>query len=85
MSNATPSFTYTVKDDSGAESAAQTANITISGTNDAPQLTAGSISATEDQLGAGCMASPAVVENDLIVRTKTHCYRLGRAASPPSQ
>ncbi|MDA0817680.1 MAG: PQQ-binding-like beta-propeller repeat protein [Planctomycetota bacterium] len=39
----------------------------------------------ENQLEAGCMASPAVVENDLIVRTKTRCYRLGRAASPPSQ
>ena len=24
-------------------------------------------------------------DDDLIVRTKTHCYRLGRAASPPSQ
>jgi outer membrane protein assembly factor BamB len=39
----------------------------------------------ENQLEAGCMASPAVVDDDLIVRTKTDCYRLGRAASPPSQ
>jgi outer membrane protein assembly factor BamB len=39
----------------------------------------------ENQLEAGCMASPAVADDDLIVRTKTHCYRLGRAASPPSQ
>lgn len=31
----------------------------------------------ENILEAGCMASPAVVDNDLIVRTKTHCYRIG--------
>ena len=52
-SDATASFTYKVADDSGAESSAQTANITISGTNDAPTLVAGSISQTEDQLESG--------------------------------
>ena len=51
--NATGSFTYKVADDSGAESSAQTANITISGTNDSPTLVAGSISQTEDQLESG--------------------------------
>ena len=51
--NATVTFTYTAQDDQGAESSAQTAAITISGTNDNPTLTAGSISATEDQLEAG--------------------------------
>jgi outer membrane protein assembly factor BamB len=30
----------------------------------------------ENTLEAGCMASPAVIDNDLIVRTKTHCYRI---------
>lgn len=34
----------------------------------------------ENQLEAGCMASPAVVDDDLIVRTKTHAYRIGRGA-----
>ncbi|MBL4607687.1 MAG: VCBS domain-containing protein, partial [Pseudomonadales bacterium] len=50
---ATVTFTYTSKDDQGLESAAQTATITITGTNDNPTLTAGSIAATEDQLEAG--------------------------------
>lgn len=31
----------------------------------------------ENTLDAGCMASPAVVGDDLIVRTKTHLYRIG--------
>jgi outer membrane protein assembly factor BamB len=31
----------------------------------------------ENQLESGCMSSPAVIENDLIVRTKTHLYRIG--------
>jgi outer membrane protein assembly factor BamB len=35
----------------------------------------------ENQLDEGCMASPAVIDDDLIVRTKTHCYRLGRGES----
>lgn len=30
----------------------------------------------ENKLDAGCMASPAVLENALIVRTKTHLYRI---------
>lgn len=32
----------------------------------------------ENALEAGCMASPAVVDDDLIIRTKTHLYRIGR-------
>ena len=32
----------------------------------------------ENQLDGGFMASPAVVDEDLILRTKTHCYRIGR-------
>jgi putative membrane-bound dehydrogenase-like protein len=35
----------------------------------------------ENKLAAGCMASPAVVGDDLVVRTKTHLYRLG---GPPA-
>lgn len=35
----------------------------------------------ENRLDDGCMASPAVIEDDLIVRTKSHCYRLGRGPS----
>ncbi len=35
----------------------------------------------ENRLEAGCMASPAVVDADLIVRTKTHCYRIGSGDS----
>jgi len=31
----------------------------------------------ENALDAGCMASPAVVDDDLIVRTKSHLYRIG--------
>jgi outer membrane protein assembly factor BamB len=31
----------------------------------------------ENSLADGCMASPAVVGDDLIVRTKTHLYRIG--------
>ena len=31
----------------------------------------------ENKLDAGCMASPAVVGDDLVVRTKTHLYRIG--------
>ncbi len=30
----------------------------------------------ENHLDAGCMASPAIVGNSLIVRTKTHLYRI---------
>ena len=36
----------------------------------------------ENRLDAGCMASPAVVGDDLVLRTKTHLYRIG-AAPPP--
>ncbi|MEQ1859911.1 MAG: PQQ-binding-like beta-propeller repeat protein [Chthoniobacteraceae bacterium] len=32
----------------------------------------------ENTLDAGCMASPAVVSDALIVRTKTHLYRIGQ-------
>ncbi len=32
----------------------------------------------ENELESGCMASPAVIGNDLIIRTKTHLYRIGR-------
>ncbi|MHC4176695.1 MAG: outer membrane protein assembly factor BamB family protein [Planctomycetota bacterium] len=32
----------------------------------------------ENQLDAGCMASPAVLDDALIVRTKTHLYRIER-------
>lgn len=32
----------------------------------------------ENELESGCMASPAVISNDLIIRTKTHLYRIGR-------
>ncbi len=31
----------------------------------------------ENKLAAGCMASPAVIGDDLLVRTKTHLYRIG--------
>ena len=30
----------------------------------------------ENQLDTGCMASPAVIGNDLLIRTKTHLYRI---------
>ncbi|MHB1035316.1 MAG: outer membrane protein assembly factor BamB family protein [Pirellulales bacterium] len=33
---------------------------------------------SENQLEAGCMASPAVLDDALIVRTKTHLYRIER-------
>ena len=41
----------------------------------------------ENRLEAGCMASPAVVGDDLVVRTKTHLYRIGdaQAAVPGSR
>ena len=32
----------------------------------------------ENQLEAGCMASPAVIDDALIIRTKTHLYRIER-------
>lgn len=32
---------------------------------------------TTNELDSGCMASPAIVGDSLIVRTKTHLYRLG--------
>ena len=57
--SATGSFTYQVKDDSGALSTAKTATITISGTNDAPLLTAGDISSNEDSLEAGISVDAA--------------------------
>ena len=57
--NATVNFTYTSMDDQGLESAAQTATITITGTNDNPTLVAGSISASEDQLEAGYSVNAA--------------------------
>jgi hypothetical protein len=31
----------------------------------------------ENRLDDGCMASPAVVGDDLVIRTKTHLYRIG--------
>ncbi len=34
----------------------------------------------ENQLDSGCMASPAVLEDALIVRTKTHLYRIEERA-----
>lgn len=40
---------------------------------------------SDNQLDAGCMASPAVVDHDLIVRTKTHCYRIGNAVLPATK
>jgi len=39
----------------------------------------------ENQLADGCMASPAAFENDLIIRTKTHCYRIGSGPAPTAQ
>ena len=51
--NATASFNYQAADDSGALSLERTATITITGTNDNPALTAGSISADEDALETG--------------------------------
>ena len=30
----------------------------------------------ENKLADGCMASPAIIEDDLIIRTKTHLYRI---------
>jgi outer membrane protein assembly factor BamB len=32
----------------------------------------------ENQLDEGCMASPAVIDNDLLIRTKPHLYRISR-------
>lgn len=32
----------------------------------------------ENQLDAGFLASPAVIGNDLLLRTKTHLYRIGK-------
>ncbi|MCK5821135.1 MAG: PQQ-binding-like beta-propeller repeat protein [Bacteroidales bacterium] len=32
---------------------------------------------TENQLPDGCMASPALIDNAMIIRTKTHLYRVG--------
>jgi len=32
----------------------------------------------KNRLAAGCMASPAVVDDDLLIRTKTHLYRIGK-------
>lgn len=32
----------------------------------------------ENPLDDGCMASPAVIGNDLLIRTKTHLYRISR-------
>jgi outer membrane protein assembly factor BamB len=34
----------------------------------------------ENPLDAGCMASPAVIGDDLVIRTKTHVYRIGAKA-----
>jgi len=31
----------------------------------------------ENKLDSGCMASPAVIGDDLVIRTKTHLYRIG--------
>ena len=31
----------------------------------------------ENKLDSGCMASPAVIGDDLLIRTKTHLYRIG--------
>jgi VCBS repeat-containing protein len=58
--SATGSFSYTAKDDGGAESAFQTVNFSITGTNDAPVLTAGSITGQdEDALEAGISVDAA--------------------------
>jgi hypothetical protein len=38
--------------------------------------------AGRNQLDGGCMASPAVIENDLLIRTKTHLYRIKRSDRP---
>jgi len=39
----------------------------------------------EGQLDAGCMASPAVVDDTLVLRTRTHVYRIGALTRlPPS-
>ena len=32
----------------------------------------------ENKLDSGCMASPAVIGDDLLIRTKTHLYRIGK-------
>lgn len=34
---------------------------------------------SENNLDSGCMASPAVIGNDLVIRTKSHLYRIGSA------
>jgi hypothetical protein len=31
----------------------------------------------ENRLESGCMASPAVIGDDLLIRTKTRLYRIG--------
>ena len=36
----------------------------------------------ETQLGDGFMASPAVVGNELIVRSKSHLYSIGKGGPP---
>ncbi len=33
----------------------------------------------ENPLDDGCMASPAVIEDDLLIRTKTHLYRIAKS------
>ncbi|MEX0386269.1 beta strand repeat-containing protein [Spiribacter onubensis] len=57
--DATGTFTYKVADGEGALSTQQTADITISGTNDAPVLTAGSVRNTEDELESGILVDAA--------------------------
>jgi outer membrane protein assembly factor BamB len=36
----------------------------------------------ENRLENGCMASPAVVGDDLVIRTKTHLYLIGAGDAP---
>ena len=59
-------YTVQVQDDSGQTNDKNTANVTIviKGTNDAPVATAGSVSATEDQLEGGVVVS--AVDSDLL-------------------
>ena len=35
---------------------------------------------SRNKLDAGCMASPAIVENTLVIRTKTHVYRIDKSS-----
>ena len=35
----------------------------------------------ENRLDAGCMSSPGVIDNALLIRTKTHLYRVEAAKS----